>query len=103
MNAIEFQNRYTRVVKDFFSRCLEYEQIQLHKMQDITMCCTDKGFELRLETVEHLKLIIKRLPLFILKHINPQYYKNEKDYSKIGINKLSQTILSQTFQDMLFS
>ena len=53
MNAIEFQNRYTRVVKDFFSRCLEYEQIQLHKMQDITMCCTDKGFELRLETVEH--------------------------------------------------
>lgn len=53
MNAIEFQNRYTRTVKDFFSKCLEYEQIPLRKMQDITMCCTEKGFELRLETVEH--------------------------------------------------
>ena len=41
MNAIEFQNRYTRVVKDFFSKCLEYEQMPLRKMQDITMCCTN--------------------------------------------------------------
>lgn len=53
MNAIEFQNRYTRVVKDFFSKCLEYEQMSLCKMQDITICCTDKGFDLRLETVDY--------------------------------------------------
>jgi hypothetical protein len=53
MNAIEFQNRYTRVVKDFFSKCLEYEQMPLRKMQDITICCTDKGFDLRLETVDY--------------------------------------------------
>lgn len=53
MNAIEFQNRYTRVVKDFFSKCLEHEQIPLRKMQDITMCCTNKGFDLRLETVDN--------------------------------------------------
>lgn len=32
MNAIEFQNRYTRVVKDFFSKCLEYEQMPLRKI-----------------------------------------------------------------------
>lgn len=53
MNAIEFQNRYTRVVKDFFSKCLEYEQMPLRKMQDITIRCTDKGFDLRLETVDY--------------------------------------------------
>ena len=53
MNAIEFQSSYTKIVKDFFSKCLEYEQIPLRKMQDITICCTDKGFDLRLETVEY--------------------------------------------------
>lgn len=53
MNAIEFQNGYTKIVKDFFSRCLEYEQMPLRKMQDITICCIDEGFELRLETAEH--------------------------------------------------
>ena len=53
MNAIEFQNRYTRVVKDFFSKCLEYEQMPLRKMQDITMYFTYYGFELRLETVDN--------------------------------------------------
>lgn len=53
MNAIEFQNKYTRSVKGFFGRCLEYEQMPLRKMQDITVCCTDKGFDLRLETVDY--------------------------------------------------
>lgn len=53
MNAIQFQNGYTKAVKDFFDKCLEYEQMQLRKMQDITICCTDKGFDLRLETVEN--------------------------------------------------
>lgn len=51
MNAIEFQNRYAKAVKYFFYKCLGYEQMPLRKMQDITMCCTDKGFDLRLETV----------------------------------------------------
>lgn len=37
MNTIEFRNRYTRVVKDFFSECSEYEQIPLSKMQDMEM------------------------------------------------------------------
>lgn len=53
MNAIKFQNKYTRTVKDFFSKCLEYEQMPVRKMQDITMCCTENGFELRLETVDN--------------------------------------------------
>ena len=53
MNAIEFQNRYTRVVKDFFSKCLESEQMPLRKMQDITMCCIESGFELRHESVDN--------------------------------------------------
>lgn len=53
MNAIEFQNRYTRIVKDFFGKCLEYEQMPLRKMQDITMCCADYGFDLRLETEDN--------------------------------------------------
>lgn len=53
MNAIEFQKRYTRIVKDFFSKCLEYEQMPLRNMKDITMCCADYGFELRLEAVDN--------------------------------------------------
>lgn len=53
MNAIEFQSEYTGVIKDFFSKCLEYEQMPLRKMQNITICCTENGFELRLETAEN--------------------------------------------------
>lgn len=51
MKAIEFQNRYANVVKDFFNECLQNEIMPIRRMQDITMYCTDKGFGLRLETV----------------------------------------------------
>ena len=50
----------------------------LRKMQDITMCCTLKtvlnyGSKLLIIALyKNLKLIIKRLFLFILKHINHQ-------------------------------
>lgn len=53
MNAIEFQTKYGKCIKDFFGKCLEYEQMPSRKMQDITMCCTDYGFDLRLETEDN--------------------------------------------------
>lgn len=53
MEAIEFSNLYTRAVKDFFSNCLNKESISLHTIQYITVCFTEKGFELRLETIEY--------------------------------------------------
>lgn len=53
MKAIEFSNQYTKVVNNFFTKCLEYEPVSLHKMRDITIYFTDQGFELRLETVEN--------------------------------------------------
>lgn len=53
MKAIEFSSQYTKAANNFFARCLECESVPLHKMQDITVSFTDKGFELRLETAEN--------------------------------------------------
>lgn len=53
MKAIEFSNQYTKAVNIFFARCLEYEPVPLHKIQDITISFTDRGFSLRLETVDN--------------------------------------------------
>lgn len=53
MKAIEFSNKYAVAVKNFFSRCLGNEPMPLNKMQEITVCFTDRGFSLRLETAEN--------------------------------------------------
>lgn len=53
MKAIEFSSQYTKAANNFFARCLECELVPLHKMQDITVSFTDKGFELRLETADN--------------------------------------------------
>lgn len=53
MKAIEFSNQYTKAVNNFIAKCLEHESIPLHKMQDITVSFSDRGFSLRLETVKN--------------------------------------------------
>lgn len=50
MNAIEFQNTCAKCVKYFFYKCLDYEQLTIREMQEITICFNEYGFELRLKT-----------------------------------------------------
>lgn len=53
MNAIEFQSACGKAVKDFFNKCLGYEQLSLSNLQDIVMEMTEKGLELKLKTDKH--------------------------------------------------
>lgn len=53
MNAVEFQSAYGKAIKNFFNKCLEYEQLSLSNLQDIVMETTEKGFELKLKTDSH--------------------------------------------------
>ncbi len=53
MKAIDFSNDLANVVKDFFAQCLRKETVPLHKMREITVCFTDKGFSLRLKTLKN--------------------------------------------------
>lgn len=50
MNAIEFSNKLNILIKEFFSLCLEREQLSIQKIQDIEFSHYDKGFTLKLES-----------------------------------------------------
>ena len=54
MNAIEFSNKYTSTVMDFFVNCSNVEPMSTQKMQDITVCFTNAGFSLQLKTVKNV-------------------------------------------------
>lgn len=53
MNAIDFQNACGTAIKEFFNKCLGYEQLSLKNLQDIVMESNERGFELKLKTDSH--------------------------------------------------
>ncbi len=53
MKAIEFSNLYSRTVNDFFQKCLKAEDMKINKINEVTVCFSDYGFKLRLETTDN--------------------------------------------------
>lgn len=50
MKALDFSIKYSKSVRDFFSRCCENEEIPIYMINEITVCFNENGYELRLET-----------------------------------------------------
>lgn len=50
MKAIEFSNKFSGLIKDFFSLCTQHQELKIQQMQNIEFTHYDKGFTLKLET-----------------------------------------------------
>lgn len=48
MKAIEFSNKISSLIKEFFTECCETEDLFLKVIKDVEVAFCDDGFELRL-------------------------------------------------------